>query len=270
MSQEMRRSVKKKFNAGPAVCSVNPFDIASLESEAVTKLFNETTSYMQNIRIEVVTNGRGHRGKEKHPATTIGLSNQTPTVQFADSLDKGQRVEAIAHELVHLLLVYRFGLGVIGRRIPRHGDREDVFEYFMSMRGDWVYLLGQIANTAHHLVLMDFLKQEYGIEDRLHTYLLHQNFCVISNDHAGDKESQYANGLLAFEYEKVIGKVERVINIFRQTESFWQAYHSAQKHFGAYSFQSIPTPKGYKDDILSFLEDLGYPREDFVFFPEGK
>lgn len=140
--------------------SRKPFDITSLESETVTKLFNETSSYMQNIRIEVVSNGRGHRGKEEHPATTIGLTIQKPTIQFADSLDKGERIEAIAHELAHLLLVYRYGLGVIGRRIPRHGDREDVFNYFMSMRGDWVYLLGQIANTAHHLILIDFLKQE--------------------------------------------------------------------------------------------------------------
>ncbi len=270
MSQEMRRSVRKKSNGGPAVCPVYPFDIASLESETLTRLFKETTSYMQNIRIEVVTNGRGHRGKEEHPATTIGLTIQKPTVQFAGSLGRGQRIEAIAHELVHLLLVYRFGLGVIGRRIPRHGNREDVFKYFMSMRGDWVYLLGQIANTAHHLVLIDYLKEEYGIEDRLHTYLLHQNFCVISNDHAGDKESQHANGLLAFEYEKFVGRVDRVINICRQTEFFWKAYHSAQKHFERYCFESIPTPSAYKEDILSFLEDLGYQREDFIFFPESK
>jgi hypothetical protein len=77
-------------------------------------------------------------------------------------------------------------------------------------------------------------------------------------------------GLVAFEYEKFIGRVDRVINIHHQTEFFWKAYHSAKKHFGAYSFQSIPNPKGYKQDILSFLEDLGYPREDFVFFPERK
>jgi hypothetical protein len=253
-----------------AMCSTNRFDIASLESETLTRLFKETTSSVQNLRIEVVANGKGHRSEEEHPATTIGLTIQKPTVQFADWLNRKQRIEAIAHELVHLLLVYRFGLGVIGRRIPRPGDSVDVFKFFMSMRGDWVYLLGQIANTAHHLVLMDYLKQEYGIEDSLHTYLLHQNFCVISNDHAGDKESQYANGLLAFEYEKFIGRVDRVINIYRQTEFFWKAYHSAQKHFERYCFESIPTPSSYKEDILSFLEDLGYPEEDFVFFPEGK
>ena len=253
----------------PAMCSVNPFDIASLESEALKRLFNETTLYMQNIRIEVVADGRGHGGQEEHPATTIGLTIQKPTVQFADSLDKGQRIEAIAHELGHLLLVYRYGIGVIGRRIPRHGDSEDVFRFFMSMRGDWVYLLGQIANTAHHLLLIDYLKEEYGIEDTLHIHLLHQNFCLAANDNARDKESQYGKGLVAFEYEKSIGRVDRVIDLSRQTEPFWKAYRSAQKHFDKYSFHSIPDPSSYKEDILSFLEGLGYPREDFIFFPEA-
>jgi hypothetical protein len=117
-----------------------------LESEALQRLFYEMTSYVQNIRIEVMADARDHRCCEEHPATTIGLTYQNPTVQFVESLDKGQRIETIAHELVHLLLVYRFGLGVIGRRIPRYGNREDVFKYLMSMRGDWVYLLRQVAS----------------------------------------------------------------------------------------------------------------------------
>jgi len=267
MSQEMRRSVRKKFNGGPAVCSVNPFDIASLESEVLSRLFNETTSYMQNIRIEMVANEKGHRSKEEHPATTTGLTTQSPTVRFADSLEKGQRIEAIAHELVHLLLVYRYGLGVVGRRTPRHGNREDVFKYFMSMRGDWVYLLGQIANTAHHLVLIDYLKKEYGIEDRLHTYLLHQNFCIAANDNVRDKESQYGMGVVAFEYQKLIGKMDRTINVHHQPEFFWKAYHSAQQHFGEYSSESIPSPSVYEENILSFLQTLGYQKEDFIFYP---
>jgi len=270
MSQGMRRSPRKKLSGGDAVCPVNPFDITSLESEVATRLFNETTSYLQNIRIEVVAKGRGHRGKEEHPATTIGLTIQSPTVRFADSLEKEQRIEAIAHELAHLLLVYRYGLGVVGRRTPRHGNREDVFNYFMSMRGDWVYLLGQIANTAHHLVLIDYLKEEYGIEDRLHTYLLHQNFCVAANDNARDKESQFGMALVAFEYERLIGKLDAAINVHHQSEFFWKAYHSAQKHFAEYSSESIPAPSVYEEDILSFLETLEYRREDFIFFPEGK
>jgi len=268
MLQEMRRPAKNKCNGGYSVCSANPFDITSLESEALTKLFNETTSYIQNIRIEMVANGKGHRDKEEHPAAITGVTTQSPTVRFADSLEKGQRIEAIAHELCHLLLVYRYGLGVVGRRTPRPGNREDVFDYFMSIRGDWVYLLGQIANTAHHLVLMDYLKQEYGIEDNLHIQLLHQNFCVGANENARDKESHYGMGVVAFEYEKLIGKVETAINISQQSESFWEAYHFAQKHFGGYAFRSIPAPPSYQEDILSFLEDLGYGRQSFAFFPD--
>lgn len=218
----------------------------------------------------MIANGRGLWSQEEHPATTIGLTYQNPTVQFVDSLDKGQRIEAIAHELAHLLLVYRDGLGVVGRRIPRHGDSEDVFRFFMSMRGDWVYLLGQITNTLHHLILVDYLKKEYGIESSLHLRLLHHNFGIIANDDSTDKESLYAKGLIAFEYEKLIGKVDRVMNIFHQTESFWQAYHSAQKHFGRYGYRSIPTSSSYEENILSFLEALGYQREDFRFFPDRK
>jgi hypothetical protein len=248
----------------------NSFDIACLESEALQRLFHGMTSYVQNIRIEMVANGKGHGSREEHPATTIGLALQKPIIRIVDSLDKGQRIEAIAHELAHLLLVYRDGLGVVGRRIPRHGDSEDVFRFFMSMRGDWVYLLGQIANTLHHLILVDYLKKEYGIESSLHLRLLHHNFGIIANDNSRDNESLYAKGLIAFEYERLIGKVDRVINIFCQTESFWQAYHSAQKYFGRYGFQSIPTSSSYEENILSFLEALGYQRKDFMFFPEGK
>jgi hypothetical protein len=215
----------------------------------------------------MVTDGREDQSQEEHPATTIGLTLQKPTIQFADSLNRGERVEAIAHELAHLLLVYRYGLGVIGRRIPRHGDGEDVFRFFMSMKGDWIYLLGQVANTTHHLILIDYLKEEYGIEDRLHAYLLHQNFSIIANHNARDKESQYANGVVAFEYEKLIGKVEKAVNISGQSECFWEAYHLAQKHFGGYSSESIPDSGAYEEDILSLLVELGYQREGFVFFP---
>jgi hypothetical protein len=251
----------------PVMRSLTPFDITSLESEALTKLFNETTSYIQNVIIEMVVNERSDKTGEEHPATTIGLTVRKPTIQFADSLNKEQRIEAIAHELAHLLLVYRYGLGVVGRRFPHLGDREEIFKFFMSMRGDWVYLLGQIANTAHHLFLIDYLNKEHGIEDNLHIYLLHQNFCIAVNDNANDKESQYGKGIVAFEYEKFIGNVNQVINNYPQTEFFWKAYYVSQKHFGKYRFQSIPPRSSYKEDILSSLEALGYQKEDFVFFP---
>jgi len=257
-------------NRGSTFPPKRSFDLDSLGSVELMELFHETTSYRQGIAIEMVASGGNNRSREEHPATTIGLALQKPIIQIVDSLDKGQRIEAIAHELAHLLLVYRDGLGVVGRRIPRHGDSGDVFRFFMSMRGDWVYLLGQIANTLHHLILVDYLKKEYGIESSLHLHLLHHNFGIVTNGNSRDKESLYAKGLIAFEYERLIGKVDRVMNIFHQTESFWQAYHSAQKYFGRYGFQSMPTSSSYEENILSFLEALGYQREDFMFFPERK
>ncbi len=259
---------KSIFTKGIVMPIKNDFDIACLESETLKRLFHETTSYMQNVTIQVIANRRGERSQEEHPATTTGLVFQRPVIQIADWLGEKQRIEAIAHELAHLLMVYRCGLGVVGRKIPRPGDSGSVFRFFMSMRGDWIYLLGQIPNTAHHLILLDYLKEEYGIEDNLHTYLLDQNFRVAANDNARDRESQYGLGLVAFEYERLIGKFDKAINIDDRSEFFWEAYRLAHKHFGGYSFHSIPNAASYQEDILSFLGDIGYQREDFMFFPE--
>ena len=205
--------------------------------------------------------------REESPASTIGLPLGIPTIQFADTLCRKKRIEALAHELVHLLLVYRHGLGVIGRKIPLYGNSDDVFRYFMSMGGDWEYLLGQLANTLHHLILVDYLREKYGIGSSLHLWLLHRNFSILAEDSPRDKESLYAKGMIAFEYERLIGNVDRLISLDHQTEFFKKSYQSAQRHFGKYGFQSIPTPSSYQEDILSFLEDLGYQKHEFTFFP---
>jgi len=270
LARDNRDNWGSPINLAKGCCSVGerPFDLSCLESPALLRLFCETASHVNGIRIEIVPTEGRHRSRERHPASTVGIISGAPTIQFADSLDRLQRIEAIAHELAHLLLVYRYGLGVVGRRIPRHGDSEDVFRFFMSMRGDWVYLLGQIANTTHHLILIDYLKEEYGIESSLHLDLLHHNFCIIVNDNSTDKESQHAKGLIAFEYEKLMGGVGRLIDPYRQPEFFSKGYCSAQKYFGNYSCSSIPTASIYKEGIVSFLEDLAYQREDFVFFPQ--
>jgi hypothetical protein len=233
------------------------------------KLYHEVTSLTSGIQIEVVPSRRTDKTEEMHPAATVGLPLGPPTIQFSVSLNRSNRIEAIAHELVHLLLVYRYGLGVIGRKVPRAGSNEDVFHYFMSMPGDWVFLLGQIANTAHHLILIDHLRNQYGIESHLHRQLLEHNLRGIATYNDRDKESLYAKGIIAFEYGRLVGEVGRVINTSGQAESFWKAYEAAQKHFGGYSSESIPSPTAYEKDILSLLEDLGYERKDFVFFPRN-
>jgi hypothetical protein len=51
-----------------------------------------------------------------------------------------------------------------------------------------------------------------------------------------------------------------------QPELFWKAYNSANEHFGRYRFPNVPGPSAYEENILSFLKDLGYEREDFTFF----
>jgi hypothetical protein len=117
------------------------------------------------------------------------------------------------------------------------------------------------------LILIDYLREEYGIQSDLHPRLLHHNLQIIADKNWQDKESLHAKGIIAFEYERLIGNVDRLINLDRQTEGFLKSYQSAQKHLGKYGFQTMPTPSSYKEDILSFLEDLGYQKQDFVFFP---
>jgi hypothetical protein len=234
------------------------------------RLFNEASSHVQRIRIEMVPCRGSHRSREEHPAATIGLTAWSPTILFTDSMNIGERTEAIAHELSHLLLLYRFGLRVIGRRLPPPRTGKELFSYFLGMNKAWGYLLGQVVNTVHHLILIDYLKEEYGIGSGLYRRLLHHNFCIIANDNDRDEESLYARGLIAFEYEKLMGRMGRATNPYLQPEFFWKAHRSAQKYFGRYGFRSMPTLSSYQEHILSFLEVLGYQREDFVFFPERK
>ena len=270
LSCNCQRNVSHCFHREPPATRLEkPFDICSLDSEALIRLFDEVSLLIPAIRTEIVPGRRRYGMGEEHPASTVGLPLGIPTIQFANSLSRINRIEAIAHELVHLLLVYRFGLGVIGLRIPPFGNGHDIFNFFINISGDWNYLLGQIVNTVHHLILIDYLREEYGIESGLHLRLLQHNFRIIANENWRDKESLYAKGLIAFEYERLIGNMERGINVSRQTEPFWKAYQMAQEHFGKYSFRSISTSSAYEENISSFLEDLGYRRQDFVFFPQS-
>jgi hypothetical protein len=134
------------------------------------------------------------------------------------------------------------------------------------MGGDWVFLLGQIANTTHHLILTDYLREEYGIESHLHLHLLHHNLHLLSKGINRDKESLYARGLIAFEYKRLIGEIDRAMNPSDQPGFFWKAYNSANEHFERFRFPNVPGPSAYEESILSFLEDLGYEREGFTFF----
>jgi len=242
-------------------------DVNFMESTRLTALFREATSFVPRIRIEVLRKRRPQRGIENHPAFLVGLNTRNPTIQFVESLDQGQRIEAIAHELGHLILLYRSGLRLITRKRPYPGDRDAIYKYFLNLNKDWSYLLGQLGNTTHHLFLIDYLREEHGISSDIHLRLLDRNFSVLVKEVAMDVESLYAKGLIAFEYERLIGGMEKVAGVSQQPDLLWKAYCSAGKHFGSYHFPNIPVPSCHEENILSFLGDLGYDVEDFTFFP---
>ena len=244
-----------------------PVDACSPESPRLTALFREATSYVPRINIEMIRARNRQARMENHPAFLVGLNTQNPTIQFVESLDRGQRIEAIAHELGHLVLLYRSGLRLITRTRPRPGDRDAVYKYFLNLNKDWHYLLGQIGNTTHHLFLADYLREEHGMGSDIHLRLLHDNFSVLAKEVAWDVESLSAKALIAFEYERLIGGVENMAGLSQQPDLFWRAYHSASKHFGSYYFPNIPVASCHEENILSFLGDLGYDVDDFTFFP---
>jgi hypothetical protein len=246
-----------------------PFEIGRFESETLTRLFHETISFVERIQIEFISHRGAFSKRGKSPASTVGLTGGRPTIQITDKLDRAQQIEAIAHELIHLLLVYRFGMRIVGLKIPPPGNQEEIFKFCMNMNKDWDYILGQIVNTIHHLILIDYLREEYGIESNLHLRLLHHHFCILTNEDSKDEESLYAKGIVAFEYERLIGKVETVMNSSSQPESFWKAYHSAAECFGSYRFPNVPARSRYEENVFSFLEDLGYERKDFVWWPKN-
>ncbi len=241
------------------------FDVNSLGSEALMKLYGEAASYEERIRIEIVSDARSHQTRVRNPASTVGIEAGRPTILFSDSLGPDERIEAIAHELGHLLLVYRYGLGIIWRRIPCSG--EEVFRFFTSMSGDWGFFLGQIANTVHHLILTDYLREEYNIESQLHLRLLYNNFRIIADDREMDEEALRGKAMIALEHERLIGRPNMSLYPSHEVQPFWIAYEMAQEWFGKYSSQSIPTPSAYEENILSFLETQGYSRGGFIFYP---
>lgn len=147
------------------------------------------------------------------------------------------------------------------------GKQPGYFRLFLNLNKFWNYFLGQTLNTIHHQILIDYLKEEYGIASALHPALFLHNSRIVANGQSPDKESQYAKGLIAFECETRMSKTDREINPYRHPEFFWKAYCPAKTFFEAYSFKKIPAVSTYEEDIHFFLGDLGYRRQDFELFP---
>jgi hypothetical protein len=202
---------------------------------------------------------------EDNPAVLIGVRQKKTAIQFIDTLDRRQRVEAIAHELAHLLLIYCYGLSLIDHKPPYPKNASQMSENEMGREKNWFFFLGQMTNTVHHLILVPYLKEIYGIESGLHLQLLKRS-CVSSVD-LNDLELQYTGGVIAYEYGRLIGERNPWINLYSQSRDFQKTFETAHKHFRGYCLLTIPSPPLHKSNILSFLEDLGYPGGEFIFFP---
>jgi hypothetical protein len=242
-------------------------EVARSKFEPLTRLLREVEELIPGIMFERVPPGKGRLQGEIHPASTIGIAQGRPVIRIADFLRGEERIEAIAHEFTHLLLVYRFGVRLVDRQMPRSRDREELLQYYLTMGRNWDYFLGQIINTVHHLILIEYLRDVSNIESRLHLRLLENNLRVLAKENDPDQESLFAKGLIAFEYEKLIGGLSRAIHPHPQSVAFERAYDAAGRHFEGFTFRSFPCPSSYEGEILGFLEDLGYEKERFTFFP---
>jgi hypothetical protein len=248
------------------------FGIGSLGSGELNQLFHEASSYVPGLAVEIVQDrGIPHR-IEENMAVLVGIGGPKPTIRFLDTLETEEQIEAIAHELAHLLLIHRFGLRLIRLKRAHPGDPEQ--KRFTHISHNVFSLLGQIGNTAHHLILIDYLRERHGIGSDIHCHLLHHHFLlfcyqshILANEAREDMESFYGEGIIAFEYGKILGRLDGVLNLPNQTNFFRDAVRSAKKHFGKYCLEALPTPSSYEEDLLSLLRDLGYQRDDFVFFP---
>jgi hypothetical protein len=247
------------------ISSIRLFDIHSFESEALTGLFEEVSSYVQNIRIEVASYPRRSDEAENNPAILIGVRQKKTAIRIIDSLNRRQCVEAIAHELAHLLLIFRFGLSLVDHKSL--GDASLMSEDEINQEKNWFFFLGQMTNTLHHLILVPYLKEVYGIGSELQLHLLKRS-CVPSMDF-NDQELQPIGGLIAYEYERLIGDGNPWIKLYGQSGDFQKALEAARRYFRKIGYPPIPSSSCYKKNIFSFLRDLGYLIEEFTLFPRG-
>jgi hypothetical protein len=240
-----------------------PFAADSFESAALKELFYEAGFYVKGIRIEIVHDRKRLQGGGMSPAFLIGLDPQNSVIRILDSLNREERIEAIAHELGHLLLIHRFGLGLIRLKRPNSGAPEEVFKYFI-MHKNCSSLLGQVSNTFHHLILIDYLKEQHGIESHVHLRLLHYHFhllhyrsYILNDETEWEPEPLFAKGIIALEYDRLLGGLDRLLDFSRQTDFFRKAFRSAKNHFWKYGLKSIPTASSYREDVFSLIDDLG-------------
>jgi len=213
-----------------------PFNIDQLKSPELMNLFSKTARYINKIDIQIVPDQTHGLTREETPAHNIIDDSGDPTalIQFSNSLSRSEQIQAIAHEIAHLLLMYKHELRIRDRSFAILG-----------------FDPSEIVNITHHLIFTELLKEVYKIESSLHLNLLRKNILEFLTD---ENSPQYMKGLSAYEYERLVGKIEGVGNLNPLVED---AIASAHKYFCNYNSKSIPTSPSYVNDIWSFLKDTG-------------
>ena len=211
-------------------------NIDALNEPGLMTLYHDVAGYSNLSRIEAVPNGTHGLSIDEIPAELQSVNDGNKyVIYFVNQLNRKERIEAIGHELGHLLLMSKYGL------------KPDFM--FVQDQGT----IQSIQNVTHHLILIDLLLEEYGISSNFHLSLMRKNL----GKYLSDKDLPNDKALRFFEYEKLIRNVEGIPNICTQTKSFQKAYESAATRFGKYGFKHIPSPQNYKEDIISFLKDIG-------------
>jgi len=167
-----------------------PFDIDQLKSPELMNLFDETARFINRIDMEIVPDQTHGLSREETPAHNIIDDSDNPAalIQFSNSLSRDDQIQSIAHEIAHLLLMFKHGLAI-----------KDQFFAMLGIDSS------EIVNITHHLIFIELLKEQYEIESSLHLNLL----CNNISEFLTDKNSpRHVKGLRAYEYERFVGKIQ--------------------------------------------------------------
>jgi hypothetical protein len=218
------------------------FSIDALNDQGLKALYRDAVYHGILLGIEAVSNGAHGLIVDENPAELqSGSDGNRYVIYFVNKLSGSERIMALGHELGHLLLLSKYGL--------KPGP-------ILVMEKGILEIIQTIQNVTHHLILLDLLWEEYRIRSDLHLNLIRGYL----REYLASNKLPEVNALRVFEYEKLIGKVEDAISVGTQAEPFQKAYESANARFGKYSFKHIPPSHDYREDIISFLIDIGQIR----------
>lgn len=207
-----------------------------------------------NLRRDLITLQDG----QPLPAVTYGqITNGALAVVYVDgsiviseSLDMKERIEAEAHELMHIML-NRQGLLAVG----------------CENEGDCEFLALEINNALSHLTLIDNLKNNYNISSQLH---LKERVASL-NTIQGEIEQFYqqnrpallkALGLRLYDIVRTVPEKESIIlDIISTNKSVNHTFHIARQLFNEITIETTEVIQ--REIIRTFLISVYERGEEF-------